>query len=296
MQVRSPIAYVGGKAASVSTILQHLPQRKTYQVYVEPFAGALNVILNLPPARLECINDLNGNLINFWLQCRDHASELQKRADSLPYARSLYNAYRASLLSNEPLDDMERAVRWFYVQRSGIGGKGFDGWGYRTRFDWSATPSCAHSYHNAIDLLKAATKRLRDTQIEQQDFSAIIRLYESENALIYCDPPYVDAESYYNDIPPFTEADHRRLADLLNATPAMVALSYYPHPLVDELYPASKWRRVTWQVYKSVEKTTETRQKAQELLLLNYPAHIVTQSLWTPESVLEASDTVTLSA
>lgn len=282
---RSPIAWVGGKAASVPTILQHLPPRKAFQVYVEPFAGALNVILNMPPARLECINDLNNNLVNFWLQCRDHAKELQERADSLPYARSLYNQYRASLLSNEPLDAMERAVRWFYVQRSGIGGKGLAGWGYRSHFTQERQPSCAYTYHEIIPFFKVISNRLRNVQIESQDFEAIIRLYEASNCLIYCDPPYVETEGYYNDTPAFTEADHRRLAALLNATPAMVALSYYPHPLVDELYPADKWRRVTWSVYKRVEKTTETRQKAQELLLMNYPAHVVTQSLWTPESV-----------
>lgn len=283
--MRSPITWIGGKAVSVPTLLQHLPPRKAYQVYCEPFCGALNVIINLPPARLECINDLNNNLVNFWIQCRDHAKELQERADSLPYARSLYNQYRASLLGNDPLDDMERAVRWFYVQRSGIGGKGYAGWGYRSHFDENRTPSCAHSYHEIIPFLSVIAKRLRNTQIEQLDFEKVIRLYEAENCLLYCDPPYIEAESYYNDTPAFTEADHHRLAALLNATPAMVALSYYPHPLVDELYPESKWRRVTWSVYKSVEKTTETRQKAQELLLMNYPAHIVTQSLWTPENV-----------
>jgi len=41
-------------------------------------------------------------------------------------------------------------------------------------------------------------------------------------------------------MPPFTEENHRRLATLLNATPAFVALSYYEHPLIDEICPQTR--------------------------------------------------------
>ncbi len=278
----SPIPWVGGKAASADIIRQHLPLRKHFDVYCEPFCGALNVLLSLPPARLECVNDLNGHLVNFWLVCRDHAAELQARADSLPDARLVYDQYRASLHSGVDLDPMERAVRWFYCQRLGMGGKAFAGWGYRNHFDQERRPSYAVGYHNAISLFKMIARRLRDVQIECLDFEDVIRLYEAPNCLLYCDPPYKDAEGYYDTV--FTDDDHRRLAALLNATPAQVALSYYPHPLIDELYPESRWRRVTWKTHKSVEVTTEERQEATEMLLCNYaPARIATvaPSLWS---------------
>jgi site-specific DNA-adenine methylase len=78
-------------------------------------------------------------------------------------------------------------------------------------------------------------------------------------------------------MPPFTEEDHRRLAALLNTTPAFVALSYYAHPFVDELYPFTRWRRLTWTQAKAVEKTRGNRQQGHEVLLMNYPG---TQGLW----------------
>jgi DNA adenine methylase len=115
-------------------------------------------------------------------------------------------------------------------------------------------------------------------QVECKDFEDIITRYERPTTLFYCDPPYIGAEFYYGDVAPFGIADHERLAQLLNATSAQVALSYYPHPLIDELYPVSKWRRITWQTYKHAEKTGKDRQTATELLLMNYPA--VQQDLW----------------
>lgn len=42
-------------------------------------------------------------------------------------------------------------------------------------------------------------------------------------------------------------------AAALNATPALVALSYYEHPLLDDLYPKSRWRRMTWTQAKAIE-------------------------------------------
>jgi hypothetical protein len=42
----------------------------------------------------------------------------------------------------------------------------------------------------------------------------------------------------------FTEEDHRRIVTLLHATNALMALSSYEHPLLNELYPVSRWRHL----------------------------------------------------
>lgn len=284
---RSPITQPGGKYYSVKHILPSFPHHTTYRTYCEVFGGTGVLLLNKPPHdHLEVFNDANGDLINWWMQCRNHPETLREQVDNLPYSRQLYEKWQASLFDGTEMSNMERAVRWFYVLRSSISSRmreATGNWGYKiTRTDFGGDQ--ADTLHKAAALIEEVSKRFWRTQIEHCDFEHIITTYERPATFFYCDPPYIDTEYIYENLP-FTEADHRRLAALLNATPAMVALSYYPHPLVDELYPESKWRRVTWSVYKSVEKTTETRQKAQELLLMNYPAHIVTQSLWTPESV-----------
>lgn len=282
--LRSPLHWIGGKFYSAQRIVAAFPHQSTYKTYVDVFGGAAHVLLRKPPYKhLEVYNDYNKDLVNFWMQCRNHPVELQQQIDSLPYARSLYEDWQASLFDGSPMDDMERAIRWFYVLRCSIGGimrEAKGNWGYDIELNGA---SIIAKFRGATDLLKLMQERWKKVQIECKDFADIIERYQRSTTLFYCDPPYINAEFYYEGVPPFTEADHRRLATLLNETPAQVALSYYPHPLVDELYPTSKWRRLTWQTYKHAEKTRGERQTATEMLLCNYPA--ATADLWTSGEV-----------
>jgi site-specific DNA-adenine methylase len=125
-------------------------------------------------------------------------------------------------------------------------------------------------------------KRFQYVMIENRDFEFVFKQWGKTGSLIYVDPPYADFEHYYGQGKQgFSLEDHERLAQLLNNTQAYVALSYYPHPLVDKLYPADKWRRVTWDTVKHSQRTKDKHDTAQELLLLNYsPAQ---QSLWDME-------------
>lgn len=285
-EIRSPLSYVGGKYYSRDRILCAFPSSTSYTTYCEPFVGACHIILaKRPYNHLEIINDANKDLVNFWMQCRNHPEELQHLIDTLPYARSLYDDWQISLFDNTPIDDMERAVRWFYVLRSAIGGiirQSKGNWGYQVAMDNTAKLQ-AFSMHRATSLFTALSTRLANVQIECRDFEKIITTYGRSSTFFYCDPPYIDAEFYYEGVPPFTMRDHERLAHVLNTTSAQVAVSYYPHEALNTLYPAHKWRRITWDVYKNAERTQGKRQVAQEMLLMNYqPSR---PSLWDEEEV-----------
>jgi len=274
----SPLQWVGGKFAAARRIVATFPLASAYGTYVEVFGGAAHVLFCKPPGKqVEVFNDLNGDLVNFWMMARDHSQELQERVDSLPYSRRLFEDYRASLECAEPMDTIERAARWFYVHRSTFGGSpDHRSWAYNIDHGGH---NQAHSLRSATALLSVTAGRLRDVQIECQDFARIIQVYERPQTLFYVDPPYVGCEDYYevDGVPLFTEEQHRQLATLLNATPALVALSYYEHPLIYELYPPSRWRRITWTQTKAVEKTRKARQYGREILLMNYPK---TYGLW----------------
>jgi DNA adenine methylase len=273
------LSWTGGKFYSAPQIVEALPPASAYGTYVEPFGGAAHVLLRKPRGtHLEVFNDLNSDLINFWMTARDHPQAVQARVDSLPYSRRLYEDYQASLEQCDPMDKIERAARWFYVHRStfGTAPDHRKGWGYSVTNGHNR----AHSLRSATALLSLVAERMRYVQIECQDFASLIKVYERSRTLFYVDPPYVGCEDYYavNGLPLFTEEQHRELSALLNATPALVALSYYEHPLVDELYPSSRWRRITWTQPKAVEKTRKQRQLGSEMLLMNYSE--TQQSLW----------------
>lgn len=267
----SPLTWTGGKHAAAKRIVAAFPPAHTYGTYVEVFGGAAHVLMQRSPqTHIEVFNDLNDDLIRFWLVARDQPEALQQRVDTLPFSRTVYERYRKNLNEHEPMDDLERAARWFYVLRSTFSGSpNFSkGWGYTI----SEGNYKAHSLRTATALLTSIAARFRLVQIEHQDFEKIIKVYETPQTLFYCDPPYIGYESYYafDGMPPFTEQDHHRLAALLNATPALVALSYYAHPWLETLYPLPKWRRMTWMQPKAAERTRGTRQQGQEVLLMNY--------------------------
>lgn len=281
-QNRSPINWIGGKHYSARHIIAQFPLPSQYDTYCELFGGAAHVLMQKKPYKhVEVYNDLNGDLVNFWMQARDNLEALEEACRSLPYSREVYYQYHYSLFDGTQLQPLERATRWFYVVRNNFNGHLNPiptGWSTGIK-DKASGP--AHSYRSAIDLFKQVQERFRLVMIDNRDFEQIFKIYDKPRTLFYLDPPYVESEFYYHNQEPFTMDDHVRLASLLNSTSAYVALSYYPHPILDELYPADKWRRVTWEVQKHSQKTKTTRDKATELLLCNYQP--TARTLWDDE-------------
>src|SRR5713101_765615 len=272
--LRSVLPWMGGKFHLAPSILKEFPVASSYDLYVEPFGGAAHVLIHKPLGRhVEIYNDTNGDLVNFWLQCRDYPDALVARLDSLPYSRLLYYAYHKSLFDGTELSPLERAARWFYVLRSSFRPEVSN-----TPNGWNTGPRRGHvqSYYNALTFFHSLAVRFLRYEIEQRDYELVIKQHESRRTFIYADPPYVDAEHYYQGV--FNLDDHKRLARILNNTPAMVALSYYPNTLLDELYPANKWRRITWETPKHSQRTKATHDIATEMLLCNYPEQAM--SLW----------------
>jgi DNA adenine methylase len=282
--MQSPIKWTGGKARIAKKIISAFPSPASYDVFCEVFAGSASILFAKQPSKhLEVINDRNARLINFWMAVREDAEYLQWKLRTLPYSETLFKRYKESLDNNEQLEMVEAAARWYYVNRGTIAGhidssKGWSYTGPQSKINYSV-PSDAVGYQNAIEVLNLISQRLGRVQIHDWSYERVIEKYQSPRTLLYLDPPYLDTENYYavDGTPPFTLDDHRCLAALLNQTPAKVALSYYEHPLLDELYPPSQWRRLTWQTNKESSRMNKSLQSVHEVLLMNYEQPV---SLW----------------
>lgn len=267
---RSPIRWMGGKHYQAARILEFLVQAP-HSRYIEVFGGAASVMLRKPPCRIEVYNDRDGDLCNFWMVCRDHPEELQAALDSLLYSRELYYRWGREAM---PEDSLERAVRFFYILRSAHGGvlprgdagTGLSGWAHATKS--LKAGGLAATFRSAIALLGAVSARLRHVQIDCRDWRDILRSYDGPDALFYLDPPYVLEGGCYRGAA-WSEDDHREMAERLNRMQGFAAVSYYPHPLVDECYAG--WRRVE---YEHIQRASSNpnRPRHAELLLLNYGA------------------------
>lgn len=269
MQVRSPLKWTGGKSAAAERILAAFPPAGVYSRYVEPFGGAGHVLFAKDPYRHEEVyNDLGNNLYTFFSQLRDNTDELQRRFDDLLYSRAQYYEWYRSLFDETELDPLERAVRFFYCLRlTGTGHLRESPGGINCKH------SNVHAFRSAIDLFPILKQRLRYVLIDNRDCIETIKRYDDPKTLLYCDPPYLHKEHYYEASK--DGFDHVALAQALNAAKGFVALSYYPHPLLNQLYPPDRWRRMTWTQKKSSalyarEDGEIHPDMAEELLLMNY--------------------------
>jgi DNA adenine methylase len=273
-ELRSPLKYVGGKFVSAQRIVSAFPEPDQYQTYNEPCGGAAHVLIAKPNwGHREVLNDLNGDLMNFWRQLADHADELVAQLQARPYSRELYYEAYLKLFDGSKLDPMTRAVYWFYCLRNSA-----TGWIRKTPTGWNNTLGSAQAYYAALDYFLPVQKRITQPRVilDDRDVERVVEEYDSPKTLHYIDPPYIGAEYYYQvgwkrwGKKPF---HHERLAALLNEVKGYVALSYYPDPQLDIWYPPDRWRRITWQQHKPTALSESARpdmRTATELLLCNY--------------------------
>lgn len=223
----------GGKHFLARKIVAMFPVHHTY---VEPFGGSAGVLLHKPSSPVEIFNDLDRELVNFFLVLRDRYDELIRRLTLTPYSEGEFRA------AGEPAGDpVERARRFLVRNRQSLGARG-------TAFARSTSARSRRgmadnvsAWLSAIDEnLPAMVQRLRRVELCRMPALEVIRKYDSPQTLFYCDPPYVPgtrSRSSRNVYPvEMTDQDHRELAKVLHACQARVVISGNPSPLYEELY------------------------------------------------------------
>ncbi len=233
--------YSGGKQRIAQAIADLLPPHESY---IEPFAGALSVLLAKEPAPLEVVNDLNGDLVTFWRILRDQPDDLERVCALTPHARL---EYRESWARPGDMSDLERARRvWVHLTQSR--GSRLTRSGWRFVHGGNRRPLAAY-LGGYVGRIADVAERIREVSIECRDAIEVIRAYGLPDAVLYVDPPYLTETRYGGQYEhEFGSPDqHERLLDALEATPAAVVLSGYASPLYDRRL--SEWARHEFQSF-----------------------------------------------
>lgn len=264
----SPIPWYGGKSTHLKWLLPLLPECKHY---VEPYSGSAVVLLNRDPSPIETINDINGEVVNFFRILRDRPEELIGAIQLTPFSREEFALAR---FADDHPDDLERARRFCVLCQQSYGAVGLQA----TICHWSTsiTYSQRHIAQNVAKILSKnealdyTARRLLNVQIENRPAIEIIKKYDTHDTLFYCDPPYIHATRYmrHHYVDEMGDAEHIELADLLNRVKGKVALSGYENELYDDLYPAPKWRK--YMAEERVTAAANNRSKRREILWMNY--------------------------
>ena len=77
-QLKTPITYWGGKQQLINKILPLFPPHHQYD---EPFFGGGALFFAKEPAEIEFINDVNGEIVNFYRTLKRNFDELKEEVD-----------------------------------------------------------------------------------------------------------------------------------------------------------------------------------------------------------------------
>jgi DNA adenine methylase len=225
--MKGPLSYVGGKNRIASQIISLIPKHKTY---VEPFAGGAQVFFRKERSEVEVLNDLDGDLVNFYRIAQAHHEELLRCLRYTLLSRKLYNLLAET--PKESLTDIMRAARYFILQKCSFGGRIA-----RQNFAVHITKRPTFRPARIPDIINDTYKRLQEVQIECLPFEQVIEKYDRPTTFFYLDPPYYGAQFYNHN---FTDGDFKKLESNLRTVKGKFLLSINDHPVIRRLFAAYK--------------------------------------------------------
>jgi len=230
--MKGPLSYVGGKNRLANQIISEIPDHKTY---IEPFAGGAQVLFRKHPSEVEVLNDLDGELVNFYRVCQSHHEELLRCLRYSLLSRKLFQLLARTDPSS--LTDVHRAARYFILQKCSFGGR-VD----RQNFAIHVTKRPTFSPKRIPEIIYRAYRRLLDVQIECLPYQEILRRYDRETSFFYLDPPYYGINLYNHK---FAHSDFEELAQVLRRVKGKFLLSINNHSEIRKLFADFKIEEVT---------------------------------------------------
>lgn len=204
---------------------------------------------------------MNGDIVNLFQVCREHPDELAQLIELTPFSRDEFlNCY-------ERVDDsIEQARRTLvrYHQSFGTSNSTKKSW---RNVQVHGGPRCATMWNNLPDIICECCSRLKEAQIENINAIDLIKRYNNEDTLIYCDPPYLQSLRKKNMYAvEMSDEQHIELLNVLKSSKSKIVLSGYDNKLYNDLL--SDWF--------TDEKTTTAQMglRRTEKLWMNYSPEI----------------------
>ena len=222
----SPFRYPGGKFYARKIILDEIP---LHESYCEPFCGGASIFFAKEKSNRSILNDLDNNVINTLTHIRDNVEGLIELLDGVEATKENHNYYKNIFTPN---DDLEKAFRWYFLNRtsySGITREDNCYWGYRDKY--SMPPK------NWIPHLRTVSDKLQQTELRSIDFERLID--ELPNGYFcFIDPPYYNSRQGTMYSCTFTNDDHTRLCDCLSRNSDRISflLTYDYHEDIISMY------------------------------------------------------------
>lgn len=230
-QTKPIIPWIGGKRKLAKHIIPLFPE---HTCYVEPFCGAAAFFFLKEPSKVEVLNDINGDLINLYRVIKHHLEEFTRQFKWSLTSRQIFDWLK--ITPPETLTDIQRAARFFYLQKLSFGAKVEN-----QTFGTATTSPLRLNLLRLEEDLSQAHLRLTRATIEQQHWEKCIKRYDRPHTLFYCDPPYWGTEGYGVD---FGLEQYDRLATLAKSIHGQMIVSVNDIPEMRKAFDGLDMQRV----------------------------------------------------
>lgn len=225
------IPWIGGKRRLAPVIMPLFPD---HECYVEPFCGAAALFFLKQESHVEVLNDVNGELVNLYRVVKHHLEEFCRQFKHALISRQIYEWEKMTV--PETLTDIQRAARFFYLQRQSFGGR-VDG----QSFGYATTSRPRINLLRIEEELSEAHIRLARCYIEHLSWRDCVARYDRPHTLFYCDPPYWQTEGYGVE---FGWQHYEALSEAARTIQGTMIISVNDHPDMRRVFAGLPMRDV----------------------------------------------------
>ncbi|MCH5186814.1 MAG: DNA adenine methylase [Oscillospiraceae bacterium] len=253
------IKYPGSKWSIAKWIIDFFPQHHSY---LEPFFGSGAVLFTKKRSAIETVNDLDGDVVNFFDWIKKDTEKLARAIYWIPYSREVYD--RACEARHMETDSFQRACDFCVRMMQGHGFRTNGGKvGWKNDVQGREAAYAAIGWCKMPEVILETAERLRGVQIENRPAVEVISRFNYANVLIYADPPYLLSTRHGKQYKcEMTDADHEELLEALKVHRGPVLLSGYDSDLYNTTLRG--WYR------KEISTMAQTAAKRREVLWMNY--------------------------
>ncbi len=286
MGLKPMIKYRGGKSKEIPAIKWQIPHFRGR--YIEPFFGGGALFFYLEP-REAIINDINTQLMKFYIGVRDNYQSLRKELDEIEHIYSinrsefdklkalhpkdrvddknedLYYHLRAQFNGLEPKQYSD-ALLYYYINKTAYSGM----IRYNSQGEFNV-PFGRYGSLNTDNVSILHSKLLQRAEIYNMDYSLVFELSDKDD-FIFLDPPYDCVFSDYGNITymedGFNEQEHRRLAQDFKNLSCKTLMIIGKTPLTEELY--HDFIQEEYEKNYAVNIRNRFKSKATHIVVANY--------------------------
>jgi DNA adenine methylase len=255
---RPIIPWLGGKGKIAEQLLRLFP---THECYVEALCGGGALFFRrAAPAKVEIINDINGELVNLYRVVQNHLEEFVRQFKWALSSRQVFKWMQ--MTRPETLTDIQRAARFFYLQRHCYSGDVVDqGFG-------TSTTAVPINLLRIEENLSAVHLRLAGVTIENEPWLECCERYDRAHTFLYLDPPYWQLKGYGV---PFEFAEYERMATFLRCCKSRAMVSINDHPEIRRVFDGLHLHEIGIRYsLGTTENNRSPREESRELVITNY--------------------------